>query len=159
MKKVNFFFKTQTFLSCACLHLQRKTPNHISSTFETSFFSYHLIFPRKKLKINRSIFFSYNPQLFPSDNEELLLVLFLLSWIFEANYFAVSNNFSPTHCSHKCICEVVRKKRRGRKLLQEHKKRQTTCGTTTESENRHLLLLSKMTLLMKMIMQTQVEAN
>ena len=147
-------------MSCACLLLQRKTPNHISSTFETSFlFVASNLSKKKKVKINRSIFFSYNPQLFPSDNEELLLVLFLLSWIFEANYFAVSNNFSPTHCSHKCICEVVRKKRRGRKLLQEHKKRQTTCGTTTESENRHLLLLSKMTLLMKMIMETKVEAN
>ena len=61
-------------MSCACLLLQRKTPNHISSTFETSFlFVASNLSKKKKVKINRSIFFSYNPQLFPSDNEELLL--------------------------------------------------------------------------------------
>ena len=58
------------------------------------FFSSIQSLSEKKVKINRSIFFSCDLQFFSSDNEGLLLVLFLLRWIFEANNFPVSNNFS-----------------------------------------------------------------
>ena len=82
-----------------------------------------------------------------------LLVSWLLRWIFEANNFPVSNNFSSISMTSMHLRRSVKKKRRWNHF-KHRRKPQTGCRTTTQSENRHLLILSNMTVLIKMTMQT-----
>ena len=81
-----------------------------------------------------------------------LLMLLSLRLIFEGNNFPVSNNLSSTSMTSIYLWRSVKKKKK--KSTLRIQKTQTACGTTIQSKNRHLLFLSKMTELIKMIMQT-----
>ena len=85
VKNLNLFCKTYEFFSGDCLLVERNTLTSCFLTFVTLPFSFlNLIFVEKKAKINCSIFFSRNTQLFASKTDELLSMLLSLSLIFSA---------------------------------------------------------------------------